>query len=57
MPDIISVATHQCTRFSMDPKRSHEVAVMRIGRYLRLSVDKEGKGIIYKPDKKLGLEC
>ena len=52
-PDI-SVATHQCARFSMDPKRSHEVAVMRIGKYLRSSMD---KGIIYKPDKKLGLEC
>ena len=52
-PDI-SVATHQCARFSMDPKRSHEVAVMKIGKYLRTSMD---KGIIYKPDKKLGLEC
>eukprot|EP00984_Skeletonema_dohrnii_P032799 scaffold27521_cov99-Skeletonema_dohrnii-CCMP3373.AAC.2 len=52
-PDL-SVAVHQCARFSADPKRSHEIAVMRIGKYLRSSMD---KGIIYKPDKKKGLEC
>ena len=31
-PDI-SFAVHQCARFSTDPKRSHEVAVKRIGHY------------------------
>jgi len=36
-PDL-SVAVHQCARFSADPKRSHEIAVMRIGKYLRLTL-------------------
>ncbi len=30
-PDI-AMATHQCARFSINPMRSHEQAVMRIGR-------------------------
>ena len=29
-PDI-AMATHQCARFSINPMRSHELAVMRIG--------------------------
>ena len=33
-PDI-SIAVHQVARFSTNPKRSHEKAVMRIARYLR----------------------
>jgi hypothetical protein len=52
-PDI-SVHVHQCARFSIDPKRSHERAVIRIGRYLLTSRD---RGIIYKPDMSKGLEC
>ncbi len=31
-PDI-AMATHQCTRFSISPMKSHELAVMRIGQY------------------------
>ena len=30
----ISMATHQTARFCIDPKLSHEQAIMRIGRYL-----------------------
>ena len=52
-PDI-SMATHQCARFSNDPKLSHERAVKRIGRYL---LDTRDKGIIYEPDISRGLEC
>jgi hypothetical protein len=51
-PDI-AMAVHQCARFSINPKRSHEQAVMRIGRYLLSSKD---RGIVYKPDSSLGLE-
>ena len=52
-PDI-SVHVHQCARFSIDPKRSHERAIIGIGRYLLTSRD---RGIIYKPDTSKGLEC
>lgn len=54
-PDI-EYAVHTCARFQLDPKRSHEQAVKRIGRYLLGTRD---KGIVFKPDiKKLGeLEC
>ena len=51
-PDI-SMATHQCARFSIHPMRSHEIAVMRIGRYLLATKD---RGMIYRPDPKRGLE-
>ncbi|GFH59556.1 hypothetical protein CTEN210_16032 [Chaetoceros tenuissimus] len=54
-PDI-EYAVHTCARFQLDPKRSHENAVKRIGRCLLGTQD---KGIIFKPDiNKLGqLEC
>ena len=47
------MAVHQTARFSMSPMRSHELAIMRIGRYLLNSLD---KGIVYKVDKTKGLE-
>ena len=43
----IAMATHQCARFSVNPMRSHEQAVIRIGRYL---LSTKEKGMIYKPD-------
>ena len=49
----IQMAVHQCARFSVFPMRSHELAIMRIGRYL---VDNADKGIIYKVDRSKGLE-
>jgi hypothetical protein len=45
-PDI-AMATDQCARFSVNPMRSHEQAVIRIGRYL---LSTKEKGMIYKPD-------
>ena len=52
-PDI-SMKVHQCARFNIDPKLSHERAVTRIGRYL---LDTKDKGLIFKPDFSKGLEC
>jgi len=52
-PDI-SMAVHQCARFSMKPMLSHEKAVKRIGRYLLGTLN---RGIAYVPDTKKGLEC
>jgi hypothetical protein len=49
----LQMAVHQCARFSVNPMRSHELAIMRIGRYLCDNCD---RGIIYKVDKKKGLE-
>ncbi len=46
-PDIL-FATHQCARFSSDPKFSHENAVKRITWYLTGNYT---KGIILKPNK------
>lgn len=45
----ISYPTHQCARFMESPKKSHGIAVKRIGRYL---LDTRDKGLIIKPDKK-----
>ena len=50
----IAMATHQTARFCIDPKLSHEQAIMRIGRYLLGTAD---RGIIYEPDPSKGLEC
>ena len=52
-PDI-SMAVHQCARFSQHPKLSHEREVKRIVRYLLGAKD---KGIIFGPDPNRGLEC
>ena len=51
-PDI-AMATHQCARFSVNPMRSHEQAVMRISRYL---LSTKEKGMIYRPDSNRGIE-
>ena len=52
-PDI-SMAVHQCARFSSNPKRSHERAIIKIIRYLKGTKD---KGIFISPDKTKGIEC
>ena len=52
-PDI-AMAVHQAARFCINPMLSHERAVIRIGRYLRGTMD---KGIIICPNKSKGLEC
>eukprot|EP00984_Skeletonema_dohrnii_P015521 scaffold6720_cov136-Skeletonema_dohrnii-CCMP3373.AAC.18 len=40
-------------QFSIDPKRSHERAIIGIGRYLLTS---RNRGIIYQPDTTKGLD-
>ena len=50
----LAMAIHQCARFNNDPKLSHERAIIRICRYL---LSTETKGIIYKPNQLLGLQC
>ena len=49
----IQMAVHQTARFSVNPMRSHELAIVRIGRYL---VNNPDGGIIYKVDTSKGLE-
>ena len=50
----IAMAVHQCARFNNMQMLSHERTVTRICRYL---VTIHDKGMHYKPDKKLGLQC
>jgi Reverse transcriptase (RNA-dependent DNA polymerase) len=50
----ITLANHQCARFSIDPWSPHGVALKRIGRYLLGTRD---KGMIIKPTKDLTLDC
>ena len=52
-PDI-AMPVHQCARFSSNPKRSHEKALIKIVRYLKGTKD---KGIILNADKTRGIEC
>ena len=52
-PDI-QFETHQCSKFSIDPKHSHEVAAKRIVRYLKRTAD---EGILVTPDIDKGFEC
>ena len=51
-PDL-TFAVNQCARFSKDPKRSHELALSRIGRYL---VGTRTKGMIVRPGKSMKLD-
>jgi hypothetical protein len=50
----ISMITHQLAQFCQDPRRSHEQATTRLGRYLAHTKD---RGIVYEPDKSMGIEC
>ena len=52
-PDI-QFATHQCSRFSIDPKHSHEVAAKQIVCYLKCTAN---EGITMTPNKSKGFEC
>jgi hypothetical protein len=52
-PDI-SFAVHQCARFSNSPKRSHELAVKRVVRYLKGTRD---KGYILWPNDSHMIDC
>jgi hypothetical protein len=50
----LAFAHHQCARYSHAPRRIHEVALKRIGRYLLHTKD---KGLIMKPTDDLKIEC
>jgi len=52
-PDI-AYATHQCARFTQDPKESHAKAVVHLVRYLQYTSD---QGLILDPKKDVALEC
>mmetsp|Transcript_13035 Transcript_13035/g.30840 ORF Transcript_13035/g.30840 Transcript_13035/m.30840 type:complete len:480 (-) Transcript_13035:352-1791(-) len=52
-PDI-AFAVHQCARYSFAPTRSHELALIRIGRYLKGTID---GGLILDPTEDLRLDC
>ena len=52
-PDIL-FAVHQCARFSVNPRLSHERAVKCIVRYLKGTKD---DGLIIKPDATKGVQC
>jgi hypothetical protein len=49
----IQMAVHQTARFLVNPMRSHELAIMWIGRYLCNNCE---RGIIYKVDRSKGIE-
>ena len=51
-PDI-TFAVNQVARFSVDPKRSHEIAVKRIARYLKGTIKRD---VVIKPDKEMRLD-
>jgi hypothetical protein len=52
-PDI-AFAVHQCARFSVAPRRSHEIAIRRIVRYLKGT---HAKGYILRPTSTPTLDC
>jgi hypothetical protein len=51
-PDI-SMAVHQCARFSINPRKSHQLAIKRIARYLKATAD---KGLILRPESDPNLD-
>ena len=53
IPDI-SLAVHQCSRFTHNTKASHETAVKRIFWYLQ---DTKGNSLVFNPFKKLMMDC
>jgi hypothetical protein len=52
-PDI-AFAVHQCARYTFNPTRKHEVALIRIGRYLKGTMD---KGLIMTPSDDPRVDC
>lgn len=52
-PDIL-FSVHQCAKFNSCPRKSHEEAVERIGKFLRKLKD---NGMIMKPDGTHELNC
>jgi histone deacetylase 1/2 len=52
-PDI-AFAVHQCARYTFKPTRRHELALIRIGRYLKGTLD---KGLVMKPCDEPRIDC
>jgi hypothetical protein len=52
-PDI-AFAVHQCARYTFNPTRRHELALIRIGRYLKGIMD---KGLILSPTNSPTIDC
>jgi hypothetical protein len=52
-PDI-AFAVHQCARYTFNPTRKHELALIRIGRYLKGTMD---KGLILSPTDSPTIDC
>lgn len=52
-PDI-AYAVHSCARFTHSPRRSHELALKRIAKYLKGT---RNRGLIINPTVDLKLEC
>ncbi len=52
-PDIM-YATHQITKYSLDPRQSHGEAILYFACYLKKTRD---LGLRFKPDPKKGFEC
>ena len=52
-PDI-AFAVHQCARYTFSPTRRHEKALVRIGRYLKGTID---KGLIMTPSSVPCIDC
>jgi hypothetical protein len=52
-PDI-AFAVHQCARYTFQPTRRHELALIRIGRYLKGTLD---KGLIMIPSLIPSIDC
>ncbi len=50
----ISMATQRLAQFCQNPRLVHEQATTRLGRYLAHTKD---RGIVYEPDKSMGIEC
>ncbi len=49
----LQMAVHQSARFLVNSMRSHELAIMQIGRHL---CDNYEQGLVFKVDKTKGLE-
>ena len=52
-PDIL-FAVHQCAKYIIYPKQSHEESVKRIGRCLKKEKD---NGLVFTPDGSNGIGC
>jgi hypothetical protein len=50
----LAFSSHQCARFSQNPKRIHEIAVRKIGRYLQGT---RYKGYFLNPNNTNNLDC